>query len=142
MLAPLTEPDNRVIMDLLLPLAGLVDEASGGQSTHSTSRFRHGSATGPLHVTTAPTRQPRFHRLDVYGDRRTTTSIVLSASGANTARLTGTETDARTRPTRAKGGLGRGLHPERWGRVAFVWPEKTFRAVGDVYPVTYFPIPC
>ncbi len=53
--------------------------------------------------------------------------------------LTRTETDARTRPTRAKGGLGRGLHPERWGRVAFVWPEKPFRAVGDVHPVTYFP---
>ena len=32
------------------------------------------SATGPLHVTTAPTRRPRFHRLDVYGDRHTTTS--------------------------------------------------------------------
>ena len=44
--------------------AGLVNEASGGQSTHSTSRFRHRSATGPLHVTTAPTRQPRFHRLE------------------------------------------------------------------------------
>ena len=54
--------------------AGVVDEASSGRISHSTSRFRHGSATGPLHVTTAPTRQPRFHRLDVYGDRRTTTS--------------------------------------------------------------------
>ena len=53
--------------------------------------------------------------------------------------LTRTETDARARPTRAKGGLGRGLHPERWGRVTFVWPEKPLRAVGDVYPVTYFP---
>ena len=77
MLAPLTEPDNRVITiyyGLAPSTAGLVDEASGGQSSHSTSRFRHGSATGPLHVTTAPTRQPRFHRLDVYGDRRTTTS--------------------------------------------------------------------
>ena len=50
--------------------------------------------------------------------------------------LTRTETDARTRPTRAKGGLGRGLHPERWGRVAFVWPEKPFRAVSDVHPGT------
>ena len=55
--------------------------------------------------------------------------------------LTVTEIDARARPrpTRAKEGLGRGLHPERWGRVAFVWPEKQFRAVSDVYPVTYFP---
>ena len=31
------------------------------------------------------------------------------------------------------------LHHSRWGRVAFVWPEKPFRAVSDVYPVTYFP---
>ena len=30
--------------------------------------------------------------------------------------------------------MGRGLHPERWGRVAFVWPEKPFRAVGDGCP--------
>ena len=61
--------------------------------------------------------------------------------GGEYGTLTRTETDARTGPTRAKGGLGRGLHPERWGRVAFVWPEKPFRAVGDVYPVTYFPTP-
>ena len=59
--------------------------------------------------------------------------------GGEYGTLTGTEADARTRPTRAKGGLGRGLHPERWGRVAFVWPEKPFRAVSDVYPVTFFP---
>ena len=40
------------------------------------------------------------------------------------------------RPTRAETeawlALGRGLHPERWGRVTFVWPEKPFRAVSDV----------
>ena len=35
--------------------------------------------------------------------------------------------------------MGRGLHPERWGWVTFVWPEKPFRAVSDVHPVTYFP---
>ena len=50
-----------------------------------------------------------------------------------------TRARARAADTGAKGGLGRGLHPERWGRVAFVWPEKPFRAVSDVYPVTYFP---
>ena len=59
--------------------------------------------------------------------------------GGEYGTLTGTETDARTRPTRAKGGLGRGLHPERWGRVAFVWPEKPFRAVGDGCPGTKSP---
>ena len=55
--------------------AGVVDEASGGQISHSTSRFRQqeGYWTA-LHVATAPTRQPRFHRLDVFGDRRTSTS--------------------------------------------------------------------
>ena len=53
--------------------------------------------------------------------------------------LTGTETDARTRPTRAKGGLGRGLQPERWGRVAFVWPEKPFRAASDGCPGAQIP---
>ena len=94
-------------------------------------------------MTTAPTRQPRFHRLDVYGDRRkaayTTSTTSCERLGGEYGTLTGTETDARARPTRAKGGLGRGLHPERWGRVAFVWPEKPFRAVSDVYPVTYFP---
>ena len=75
-----------------------------------------------VHVTTGIGVPPRPERL-----------------GGEYGTLTGTETDARTRPTRAKGGLGRGLHPERWGRVAFVWPEKPFRAVSDVYPVTYFP---
>ena len=117
--------------------AGVVDEASSSRISHSTSRFRHRSATGPLHVTTAPTRQPRFHRLDVYGGIGVPPRP--ERLGGEYGTLTGTETDARTRPTRAKGGLGRGLHPERWGRVAFVWPEKPFRPVSDVHPVTYFP---
>ena len=64
---------------------------------------------------------------------------VVDRRFAEDGTLTRTETDARARPTRAKGGLGRGLHPKRWGRVTFVWPEKPFRAVSDVYPVTYFP---
>ena len=80
MLAPLTEPDNRVITDLLLPLlasstrpavARAQESLNVAISTRETGVLR---PTGPLHVTTAPTRQPRFHRLDVYGDRRTTTS--------------------------------------------------------------------
>ena len=64
---------------------------------------------------------------------------VVDRRFAEDGTLTRTETDARARPTRAKGGLGRGLHPERWGLVAFVWLEKPFRAVSDVHPVTYFP---
>ena len=87
-------------------------------------------------MTTAPTRQPRFRRLDVYGDRCVPPRP--ERLGGEYGTLTGTETDARARPTRAKEGLGRGLHPERWGRVAFVWPEKPFRAVSDVYPMTHF----
>ena len=47
-----------------------VDEAPSSATTdkqsRNVSRFRHQSATGPLYVTTAPTRQPRFHRLDVW----------------------------------------------------------------------------
>ena len=75
MLAPLTEPDNRVITDLLLPLLASSTRPAVARALTQRRDFDTGVLpTGPLHVTTAPTRQPRFHRLDVYGDRRTTTS--------------------------------------------------------------------
>ena len=75
MLAPLTEPDNRLITDLLLPLLASSTRPAVARALAQRRDFDTGVLrTGPLHVTTAPTLQPRFHRLDVYGDRRTTTS--------------------------------------------------------------------
>ena len=78
MLASLTVTDTRLITDLLLPLlasstrpAAWKDQSLNVAITDFDTRECY---TGPLHVTTAPTRQPRFHRLDVYGDRCTTTS--------------------------------------------------------------------
>ena len=76
MLAPLTEPDNRAITDLLLPLLASSTRPAVARALTQRRDFDTGVLLdhSPVHVTTAPTRQPRFHRLDVYGDRRTTTS--------------------------------------------------------------------
>ena len=72
MLASLTVPDYRLITDLLLLLLASSTRPAVARSVTRRRDFD----TGVLldHVTTAPTRQPHFHRLDVYGDRRTTTS--------------------------------------------------------------------
>ena len=69
------------------------------------------------------------------------TTPVLSASGGRIRHSYGDRNRRARAADMGKRRLGRGLHPERWGRVAFVWPEKPFRAVSDVYPVTYFPKP-
>ena len=74
MLAPLTEPDNRVITDLLLPLLASSTRPAVARALTQRRDFDTGVLLDDSTVTTAPTRQPRFHRLDVYGDRRTTTS--------------------------------------------------------------------
>ena len=85
-------------------IAGVVDEASGGQSTHSTSRY----STQEFYWTT-----PRDHRTHppaaLSPSRRLRGSVyhhVLSASGANTALLRG------QKPTRARGRHGQ---KEAWG---------------------------
>ena len=76
MLASLTVLDNRLITDPILPLLASSTRPAVEGSVTERRDFDTGVLleSGPLHVTTAPTRQPRFHRLDVYGDRRTTTS--------------------------------------------------------------------
>ena len=104
MLAPLTEPDNRVITDLLLPLLAsstrpAVARALTQRRDFDTGVLRDHSTCD--HRTHPPAALSPSRRL-----RGSAYHHVLSASGANTALLRG------QKPTRARGRHGQ---KEAWG---------------------------
>ena len=110
MLAPLTEPDNRVITDLILPpLASSTRPAVARALTQwKDQSLNVAISTQECYWTT-----PRDHRTHppaaLSPSRRLRGSVyhhVLSASGANTALLRG------QKPTRARGRHGQ---KEAWG---------------------------
>ena len=96
MLAPLTEPDNRVITDLLLPLLASSTRPAVARALNVAISTQECYCTTPRdHLTHPPAALSPSRRL-----RGSVYHHVLSASGANTALL------RAQKPTRARGRHG------------------------------------